>query len=175
MSNSLIDEFHEGDTIELTHPAGVFQLDTNIDNSMPLVLISAGLGVSPLMAMLSTVAEKQMNRPVSWIQASRHDAPFQADVNSIAKRLPNVRTKFFKSRLSDSDVLSYTSSFDNDFLSLTAEDLYLSNGSTEYKICGPEDFMMQASSHLARQGVKPERVQFEVFSIGSYELNNSNS
>ncbi|XXH02241.1 hypothetical protein Hte_008609 [Hypoxylon texense] len=168
VSNSLIDEFHEGDTIELTHPAGAFQLNTNMDNSMPLVLISAGVCVAPLMAMLNTVVEKRINRPVSWIQASRHDAPFQAEVEKIAKRHPNMRTKFFKSRLSDSDVLSYTSSFDDDFLSLTPEDLYLNNGSTEYYLAGPESFLMQASSHLAKQGVKKERIQFEIFSVGSF-------
>lgn len=171
VSNSLIDEFHEGDTIELTHPAGSFSLNTDMDNnSMPLVLISAGVCVAPLLSMLNTVVERRITRPVSWIQASRHDAPFQAHVEKMARNHPNMRTKFFKSRLSDSDVLSYTSSFDNDFLSLTAEDLYLAHSSAEYYICGPEKFMLQAASHLRRSGVKPERVQFEIFSVGSFEM-----
>ncbi|OTA98385.1 hypothetical protein M426DRAFT_17481 [Hypoxylon sp. CI-4A] len=170
VSNSLIDEFHEGDTIELTHPAGAFYINPGMDTSMPLVLISAGVCVAPLFSMLNTIVEKRINRPISWIQASRHDAPFQAEVEKIARQLPNMRTKFFKSRLSDSDVLSYTSSFDNDFLRLTAEDLYLSNGSSEYYICGPEKFMLQASGHLHKSGVRPERVQFEIFSVGSFEM-----
>lgn len=170
VSNSLIDEFHEGDTLELTHPSGSFHLDTNVDTSMPLVLISAGVCVAPLMSILNTVVEKRITRPVSWIQASRHDAPFQSHVEKIAKKHPNMRTKFFKSRLSDSDVLSYTSTFDNDFLSLTAEDLYLSNRMSEYYVCGPEKFMIQASNHLQRYGVQPERVQFEIFSVGSFEM-----
>ncbi|KAI2464399.1 globin-like protein [Annulohypoxylon bovei var. microspora] len=170
VSNSLIDEFHEGDTIELTHPSGSFHLNPNLDTSMPLVLISAGVCVAPLMSILNTVVEKRITRPVSWIQASRHDAPFQAHVEKIAKKHPNMRTKFFKSRLSDSDVLSYTSTFDNDFLSLTAEDLYLSNRMSEYYVCGPEKFMTQASNHLQRYGVQPERVQFEIFSVGSFEM-----
>ncbi|KAI1137548.1 globin-like protein [Hypoxylon sp. FL0543] len=170
VSNSLIDEFHEGDTIELTHPSGSFCLNPKMDNSMPLVLISAGVCVAPLLSMLNYVVEQRINRPVSWIQASRHDAPFQAHVENVARKHPNMRTKFFKSRLSDSDVLSYTSTFDNDFLSLTAEDLYLSNGSAEYYVCGPEKFMMQASDHLKRYGVKPENVQFEIFSVGSFEM-----
>ncbi|XDG08051.1 hypothetical protein ABKA04_007666 [Annulohypoxylon sp. FPYF3050] len=170
VSNSLIDEFHEGDILELTHPSGSFHLDTNVDTSMPLVLISAGVCVAPLMSILNTVVEKRITRPVSWIQASRHDAPFQSHVEKIAKKHPNMRTKFFKSRLSDSDVLSYTSTFDNDFLSLTAEDLYLSNRMSEYYVCGPEKFMIQASNHLQRCGVQPERVQFEIFSVGSFEM-----
>ncbi|KAI6089192.1 globin-like protein [Hypoxylon rubiginosum] len=170
VSNSLIDEFHEGDSIELTHPAGAFSLNTNMDNSMPLVLISAGVCVAPLMAMLNTLVEKRINRPVSWIQASRHDAPFRAEVEAIAKRHPNMRTKFFRSRLSDSDVLSYTSSFDDDFLSLTPDDLYLSNSSTDFYVTGPELFLTQAASHLSKQGVKKERVHFEIFSVGSFEV-----
>ncbi|OTA58844.1 globin-like protein [Hypoxylon sp. EC38] len=170
VSNSLIDDFHEGDTIELTHPSGSFYLNPKMDNPMPIVLISAGVCVAPLLSMLNTIVEKRINRPVSWIQASRHDAPFQAHVENIAKKHPNMRTKFFKSRLSDSDVLSYTSTFENDFLSLTSEDLYLGNSSAEYYICGPEKFMMQASNHLHKHGVKPERVQFEIFSVGSFEM-----
>ncbi|KAI2601834.1 globin-like protein [Hypoxylon sp. NC1633] len=171
VSNSLIDEFHEGDTIEMTHPSGSFCLNPNMDNSMPLVLISAGVCVAPLVAMLNTVVDKRIKRPVSWIQASRHDAPFQAHVEIMARRHPNMRTKFFKSRLSDSDVLSYTADFDNDFLALTAEDLYLNNSSTEYYICGPEKFMEQASKHLHKNKVRPERVQFEIFSVGAFEMN----
>ncbi|KAI0886332.1 globin-like protein [Annulohypoxylon maeteangense] len=170
VSNSLIDEFHEGDTLELTHPSGAFHLNPNLDTSMPLVLISAGVCVAPLMSILNTVVEKRITRPLSWIQASRHDAPFQAHVEKIAKKHPNMRTKFFKSRLSDSDVLSYTSTFDNDFLSLTAEDLYLSNRMSEYYVCGPEKFMIQASNHLQRYGVHQDRVQFEIFSVGSFEM-----
>ncbi|KAI0172920.1 globin-like protein [Hypoxylon sp. FL1284] len=170
VSNSLVDDFQEGDTLELTHPAGAFCFNTNVDSSMPLVLIAAGVGVAPLKSILDTVVEKRIKRPVSWIQASRHDAPFRPEVEEIARRHTNMKTKFFKSRLSDSDVLSYTSSFDDDFLTVTPDDLYLSNSSSEYYICGPEKFMLQASSHLSRHGVKPERVQFELFSVGSFEM-----
>ncbi|KAL7621666.1 hypothetical protein AAE478_008993 [Parahypoxylon ruwenzoriense] len=170
-SNSLIDDFNIGDTIELTHPAGAFYLDPKMETSMPLVLISAGVSVAPLLSMLNAVAEKPTHRPISWIQASRHDAPFQAHVEALARNHPSMRTKFFKSRLSDSDVLSYTSSFENDFNALTADDLCLFNSSSEYYVCGPEKFMLQAATHLKRNGVRPERVRFENYSVGSFEVN----
>ncbi|KAI5861025.1 globin-like protein [Durotheca rogersii] len=178
VSNALIDEIREGDVVELTHPAGAFYLDPAEDSSMPLVLISAGVCVAPLVAMLNAAlgaggsgGRPRTRRPISWIQASRHDAPFQAHVEALARAHPNLRTKFFKSRLSDSDVLSYTSSFENDFGALTPDDLCLANRSAEYYVCGPEKFMLQAARRLRRGGVRPERVRFENYSVGSFEVN----
>ncbi|KAI1077754.1 globin-like protein [Whalleya microplaca] len=170
VSNALIDDFQEGDIIELTHPAGEFYLNTDNENTMPLVLISAGVGVAPLMSILNSALEKRVSRPISWIQASRQDAPFQAHVEKLAKKYPTLRTKFFRSRLSDSDVLSYTTSFNDDIHHLKTDDLRLDMGLAEYYVCGPEKFMMEISSYLHRHGVQPERVRFERYSVGSFEM-----
>ncbi|KAI1493612.1 globin-like protein [Biscogniauxia mediterranea] len=177
VSNTLIDEFREGDTVDLTHPAGEFRLDTDDPSTSPLVLISAGVCASPLLSILTTVAEKRINRPVSWIQGSRHDAPFQAHVENIAKTYPNIKTKFFKSRLADNDVLSYTTNFKDDFYSLTPADLCLdgTNNHAEYYICGPEKFMIEISGFLQRQGVDPSRVRFELYSVGNFEMKANNN
>ncbi|KAI0599572.1 globin-like protein [Biscogniauxia sp. FL1348] len=177
VSNTLIDEFREGDTVDLTHPAGEFRLDTGDPSTSPLVLISAGVCASPLLSILTTVAERRINRPVSWIQGSRHDAPFQAHVENIARTYPNIKTKFFKSRLADNDVLSYTTNFKDDFYSLKPADLCLDGGNNhaEYYICGPEKFMIEISSFLQRQGVDPSRVRFELYSVGNFEMKANNN
>ncbi|KAH9905158.1 globin-like protein [Xylariomycetidae sp. FL2044] len=171
VSNALIDGFREGDTLELTHPAGEFFVDTNNPTPMPLVLISAGVCASPLVSILNTEVEREIRRDISWIQASRHDPPFYAHVDELSKKHPNVKTRYFKSRLADGDVLSFTSRFNDDFFSsISAGDLHLDNRMAEYYICGPEKFMLEISGYLQRYGVNPGRVHFELYSVGGFEM-----
>ncbi|KAI0425080.1 globin-like protein [Xylaria sp. FL1042] len=170
VSNVLIDDFQVGDNLELTHPAGEFFLDTNDPNNTPIVLISAGVGAAPLYPMLKAVSEQGNGRPVSWIQASRHDAPFREKVEKIAQMDPNIRVKFFRSRLADGDVISLTSRFQEDFLGLNWEDLWLYNNLAQYFVCGPEKFMGEIGNHLLKNRVDPSRIQYELYSVGSFEM-----
>ncbi|KAI0400901.1 globin-like protein [Xylaria palmicola] len=170
VSNALIDDFQVGDPVELTHPAGEFFLDTEDQCTTPVVLISAGAGAAPLYSMLKTVSEQGNGRPLSWIQASRHDAPFRERVENIAKTNTNLRVKFFRSRLADGDVISLTSRFQEDFVGLNWEDLWLMNPLTQYFVCGPEKFMTEIGSHLEKNGVAASRIKFELYSVGSFEL-----
>ncbi|GAP86669.1 putative nitric oxide dioxygenase [Rosellinia necatrix] len=170
VSNTLIDDFQVGDNLELTHPAGEFYLDVEDPNTSPVVLISAGVGAAPLYPMLKAVSEQGNGRPVSWIQASRHDTPFRERVERIARADPNVRVKFFRSRLADGDVISLTSRFQEDFSRLNWEDLWLYDKLAQYFVCGPEKFMAEIGNHLQKNGVSPSRIRFELYSVGSFEM-----
>ena len=170
VSNVLIDDFQVGDTLDLTHPSGEFFLDANDPNTNPIVLICAGAGAAPLYPMLHAGAEHREDRPVSWIQASRHDAPFREKVEKLAQANPNVKAKFFRSRLADGDVISLTSRFQEDFVGLNWEDLWLHHGLTEYYVCGPEKFMSEIGGHLLKNRVNPARIKYELYSVGSFEM-----
>ncbi|KAI0190385.1 globin-like protein [Xylaria flabelliformis] len=170
VSGTLIDDFQVGDAVELTHPSGEFFLDTDDPNTSPVVLISAGAGAGPLYAILKTVSEQGKGRPMSWIQASRHDAPFRERVEKIAQDDPNIRLKFFRSRLADGDVISLTSRFQEDFIGLNWEDLWLHNKMTQYFVCGPEKFMTEIGGHLLKNGIPESRIKYELYSVGSFEM-----
>ncbi|KAI8950094.1 globin-like protein [Xylaria longipes] len=172
VSGILIDDFQVGDAVELTHPSGEFFLDTNNPDNSPVVFISAGAGAAPMYAMLKTVSEQRNGRPMSWIQASRHDVPFREQVEKIAQENPNIRLKFFRSRLADDDVISLASRFQEDFLGLNWEDLWLHNKMTQYFVCGPEKFMAEIGGHLQKQGIQTTRINYELYSVGSFEMEN---
>lgn len=82
VSNLLLDDKWPGDTVELSHPAGDFWVDEDAletGRSLPLVLMSAGIGAAPLMSMLngSLEAEEEAQRPsggrerpISWVHWS---------------------------------------------------------------------------------------------------------
>ncbi|EXF85857.1 globin [Colletotrichum paranaense] len=174
-SNHLIDEKRPGDIVELTHPTGDFFFDTHAAGTLPVVLISAGVGVTPLMSICNTIIERQAIRPISWIHCSARAAPFEEHIRKIAYSRANFITKFFRSQIADvedDDSLSSSSDFGlrMDLARIAPEELYLSHGGAEYYICGPEIFMVEMSQFLINQGVDPNRVKFERFTTGDLEF-----
>ncbi|CAK7273268.1 hypothetical protein SEPCBS119000_005566 [Sporothrix epigloea] len=118
VSNAMIDQLEVGDTIEVSHPTGEFFL--NIDNAeafglaskasncyfsgtssnanVPLVLLSAGIGASPMMAILSSVAVTQPRRAVTYVHASRYAPPvFNDAIHDLQRKMPRLRTAYFYS------------------------------------------------------------------------------
>lgn len=168
MTNYLIDEMNPGDPVDVTHPAGEFFLDTTQCSSVPLVLISAGVGVAPLVSMLNTVMDLQPARHVSWVHGARRMVPFYSHVREAKRRMPNLRTNVFKTYLADEDLAGVTHDYDvrMDLAKVNREDLHLNHGGTEYYICGPEQFMLEMADYLKMQGVGVGRLKFELFSTG---------
>ncbi|CAK7199043.1 hypothetical protein SEUCBS139899_001711 [Sporothrix eucalyptigena] len=118
VSNAMIDQLNVGDTIEVSHPTGEFFL--NVDNAeafgvpgagtncyysgtssnanVPLVLLSAGIGASPMMAILSSVAVTQPRRAVTYVHGSRYAPPVYNDaIRDLQKKMPRLRTAYFYS------------------------------------------------------------------------------
>lgn len=171
VSNYLLDEKRAGDTLEITHPAGEFFLDNN-PSSAPIVLISAGVGCTPMVSILNTVVESRIKRPVSWVHGAKHSVCFGKHVQSVAKEYPNLQTKIFKTTLTDSDLAGVTYDYNcrMDLRMLTPDDLFLGNGSTEYYISGPEQFLIDVAEYLHSRGVSRSQTKFELFSTGDLEF-----
>ncbi|KAL6900115.1 globin-like protein [Trichoderma evansii] len=172
VSNIIIDQKNVGDIIELTHPAGEFFLDTYNTANAPLVLLSAGVGVTPMVSILNSVIEKQPSRPISWIQGSRDSVPFYLHVRKIARDRPTMKVNIFKTQLADSDLAGITYDHDAkiDLAKVHREDLWLDNSATEYFVCGPEQFMMEMARRLREFGVNSGRIKLELFSTGDTEF-----
>lgn len=169
VSNQLIDDYAAGDTVEVTHPAGDFNFDTQVYSTMPVVLISAGSGVSPLTSILNTIVENQPDRPISWIHCSARRAPFEDHVRSIARGRPNFAMRFFRSKVAEVDYRSGTARGEGlrmDLERIDREQLHLDHGAAEYYISGPEAFSFDMSKFLRGQGVDPQRIRNEWFTTG---------
>lgn len=168
VSNQLLDTLFAGDVIEVSHPAGEFFLDTGNLSNEPIVLISAGIGVTPILSILNFIAEKQPTRPVSWIHGARDVVPFASHVAKMARERPKLRTKVFKTHLAEADLAGVTFDYDYriDLAKLESQDLYLEHDCAEYYVCGPEQFMLEAADYLESQNVDPVRIKFELFGTG---------
>ncbi|KAK3942776.1 globin-like protein [Diplogelasinospora grovesii] len=171
VSNILINHMRVGSLLDVSHPAGEFYLDTNSSNSsVPLVLISAGVGVTPMVSIANTVLATQPARQISWVHVSRRVIPFQDHVAQLGRRYPETfRTHTFKTRpaAGTSEDHTYDCIGRMDLSKLNGEqDLFLSHSGTEYYICGPEQFMVDMGTYLRGQGVPGSRIKCELFSTG---------
>ncbi len=173
VSNLLIDKSPAGSVVDVSHPAGEFFLDVDNSSTVPLVLISAGVGVTPMVAIANTVVETQPGRSVSWIHGSRNVVPFEDHVAQLRRNNPNFRTKIFKTHLAEKDLAGVTYDYDYrmDLAKVDPEDLFLHHSGTEYFICGPEQFMLEMSDYLKSQGVPKTRLKFELFTTGDLAAN----
>ncbi|MCJ1402532.1 hypothetical protein MMC11_005752 [Xylographa trunciseda] len=179
ISNILHDNKQVGDVIQVSHPAGDFFVDVaqELDKKRPLVLISAGVGLTPLLSMLKSLVESGSTQPISWIHATRNSSvqAFAGVVRDITQRSENVHAVVFNKFPSEGRDIRGVHYDHVGRMSLDKldkeRDLFLDRSDTEYYICGPESFMADMQETLVQYGVNPERVKFEVFGTGAMPNN----
>ncbi|KAL2112557.1 hypothetical protein VUR80DRAFT_7170 [Thermomyces stellatus] len=178
ISNLLHDKYKEGDVVELSRPQGDFYIDVTDASKAkaPLVFLSAGVGVTPLRAILDTVLEssvsKMKERPITWVQASRSKAAqvFGSHIQEVAAKHDNVNTKIFLDSVGDGDVkgVDYDFASELDLKALdSTKDLFVDNAEAEYYICGPEPWMLSLRKGLEEMGVPRARMHLELFGTGN--------
>src|SRR4029453_8305419 len=86
-----------GDQLDVAAPRGTFILDRT---HAPVLLISAGIGATPVLAMLHALAQEHSEREIWWLHGarSRRDHCFAAEARALLGSLPNVRTHICYSR-----------------------------------------------------------------------------
>lgn len=168
VSNYLIDQTTVGSILQVSHPAGEFFLDVHNTSTVPLVLISAGVGVTPMVSIANTVMESQPSRQIAWIHGCRKHIPFEDHIKTLRKKNSNFQTKIFKTVINSTDRPGETYDYNErmDLAKLKPEELHLQHGGTEYFICGPEQFMINQKLYLMQQGVSASRIKCEIFTTG---------
>ncbi len=160
VSSDLHAHLHRGDRIEAAAPRGDFVLD---EGSGPVLLVSAGIGQTPLLAMLHRLASEPTGREVWWIHTTR-DADshaFSAEAADLLGRLPSVHSLVYYTAPAqplapDPAVRAGR---------VTAEvvaglDLPLD---ADAYVCGPQAFMDDVVTALTGVGIDPARIHTERF------------
>lgn len=161
VSNYLHDDVKEGDILKVSAPAGDFVLDTKKET--PVVLLSGGVGLTPMISMLKTVVEIQPERKVTFIHAAQNGNvhALREEVEELAV-LENVNTYFFYDSPTEEDRLNQN--FDVEGY-VTGEWLKenVSTIDTDFYFCGPVPFMREIHRSLKELGINEERIHFEFF------------
>jgi ferredoxin-NADP reductase/MOSC domain-containing protein YiiM len=150
-----------GDLLDVAAPRGDFVLR---EGSRPVVLISAGVGATPVLAMLHALVREHSPRPVWWIHGARnHDEhAFGAEVGELLAALPDSHRLVAYSKPRDADAVDA----DHDLcgrLDRTALEQARVPKDADYYLCGPDGFMRALGAALAACGVAPERIATEIF------------
>jgi nitric oxide dioxygenase len=170
LSNILHEKKAVGDVVKVSHPWGDFFLDEQeIDANTPIVLISAGVGLTCLMSILKATLESSA-RPVSWIQGARNSEmrAFKKDIDQLATNHNSLHTVYFLSEPKEAEVegLDYDFKGRVELDRVGKEALFCDNEKTLYFTCGPTQFMLDVETKLKTYGVPSERVKMELFGTG---------
>ena len=150
-----------GDRIKVAAPRGQFTLD---ESARPVVLVSAGVGVTPVLAMLYALHDSQSTRDIWWLYGTRNGAEhaFAQETRSLLATLPNARSRVWYSRPDPEDHIGT----DYDELGhITPERIAATAApiDSEFYLCGPTTFMTAITAGLETLGVPTARVHTEAF------------
>jgi ferredoxin-NADP reductase/MOSC domain-containing protein YiiM len=150
-----------GDQLQIAAPRGTFILDPS---QAPVLLISAGIGATPELAMLHALAQEQSEREIWWLHGARsgRDHCFAAEARALLASLPKVRSHIWYSRPASTDLEGRD--FDSaGRLSAAALAELDPPRDAEAFLCGPIPFMEEISAALAASGLEASRIHTEPF------------
>jgi ferredoxin-NADP reductase/MOSC domain-containing protein YiiM len=150
-----------GDTLDVSSPRGSFILQPG---ERPVVLLSAGIGATPVLAMLHALAAERSRRQVLWLHAARDGRhhPFRTEVHGLMLALSNGRSYVCYS--SPGSVDRAGEGFDAaGHLSRAVFNEAGVPREADVYLCGPARFMADMKEALPTSGVAPERIHVEIF------------
>jgi ferredoxin-NADP reductase/ferredoxin len=150
-----------GDQLDIAAPRGTFILDRT---HAPVLLISAGIGATPVLAMLQALAEEHSDREIWWLHVARssRDQSFAAETRTLLASLPNVRTHVCYSRPGPNDREGRDFDSPGRLTGSRLAELEPPRDAQAY-LCGPTPFMEEISAGLAAMGIDASRVHTEPF------------
>ncbi len=162
--NYLSEHIHAGDVLEVSSPRGSFTLQSG---ERPVVLVSAGIGATPVLAMLHALAATRSTRQVFWLHAARDGRhhPFADEVRRLMRTLPQGRSFVCYSKPDSRDKLGEDFDAPGHLSQPVFQDIGIPREANVY-LCGPARFMADMKQALAGFGMMPERIHTEVFSGG---------
>jgi ferredoxin-NADP reductase/MOSC domain-containing protein YiiM/ferredoxin len=149
-----------GAVLDVAAPRGDFVLS---DGAGPVLLISAGIGVTPVLSMLYKLAKQHSEREVWWLHGARgpREHPFAAEVHSLLASLPHAHEHVFYSAATAAERES-VHAVDGRLTSKALAGLAVPPDGGAY-VCGPTSFMADMQEALTTAGVAPPAIHTELF------------
>ena len=148
------------DILEIAAPRGAFFLT---DAESPVILMSAGVGVTPVLSMLHTLAATESPRQVWWLHAARNESqhPFVVESHELLNQISDSHIRVFYSQPERAEQLPVNAAQGRLSTAVIAQ-LGLPRTSDVY-LCGPTSFMDDISAGLVELGFEPAQIHTETF------------
>ncbi len=165
VSSYLHNHVQAGDVLEVSAPRGGFTLESG---DAPVVFLSAGIGATPLLAMLHSLSSAASRREVWWIYGARNRAehPFAKESRGLLEPLVNSRSHIVYSKPDsedelgvDYDSVGYVDTPLLDRLGVTRD----ATRDADFYLCGPPSFLRDLTAGLKTRGADSARIHLEVF------------
>jgi ferredoxin-NADP reductase len=162
-SSFLHDHLREDDVAEVSAPRGTFTLRPG---DRPVVLLSAGVGATPVLAMLHSLAAAASQRPVWWIYGARNreDHPFSEESRALLQQLPHGKSHICYSRPTSTDQEGVDFNSSGHLSVALLEEIGVPRDADFY-LCGPSSFLQSMSVGLEKWAAAAEHVYKEVFGV----------
>ncbi len=156
-----------GEQIDIAAPRGTFILDRT---HAPVLLVSAGIGATPVLAMLQALAQEHSDRETWWLHGARngHEHSFAAEAKALLASLPNARSYVYYSRPRRDDVKGRDFDGTGHLTASVLAELEPPSDAQAY-LCGPAPFMDEISAGLASLGIEASRLHTEPFGPAASE------
>jgi len=160
------DRVRTGDLLQVSAPRGSFTL---APGNRPVVLLSAGIGATPVLAMLHSLADNAANsmREIWWCYGARNgtEHPFATETRSLLRTLPKSHciVAYSKPEAKDQSGADYVVS---GRLSLSSLQQLHMPKEADFYLCGPPAFLAEFIAELKSWGVPDSHIHSEVFGAG---------
>ncbi|WJD49351.1 NO-inducible flavohemoprotein [Enterobacter sp. PGRG2] len=162
VSNWLHNDATVGDIVHLAVPAGDFFLQVTPET--PVTLISAGVGQTPMLAMLDTLVSRQHAAQVNWFHAAENGDvhAFADEVAQLGAQLAHFSSHTWYRLPTDTDRAGagYNS---EGLMDLSQTEGLYSDSAMQFYLCGPVVFMQFAARQLVESGVNKDNIHYECF------------
>jgi ferredoxin-NADP reductase/MOSC domain-containing protein YiiM/ferredoxin len=149
------------DELDVAAPRGTFIL---AETEAPVLLISAGIGATPVLAMLHALAEQHSDREIWWLHGARsgREHSFAAEARTLLASLPNVRSHVYFSHPGPSDLEGRDFDIAGRLAAPVLAELAPARSAEAY-VCGPTPFMDEISAALVAVGLGASQIHTEPF------------
>lgn len=164
VSSLLHDAKNTDDIIELAPPCGEFFLNVKDRHERPLVLLAAGIGITPILSILKSVLDAKQNREIIFVHGCLNEdvQPFKTTIDNLADKHPNLTVHY---RYSDAEngAVKREGNCSTGFINAELIESFVPERHADYYFCGPKPFMVGIYQDLLKWGIPAPQVHFEFF------------
>lgn len=162
VSNYIHKQLNEGDIVQLAPPCGDFFID--IANDTSVTLISAGIGLTPMLSMLNHLSQANHQAQLNWLHTAENGTvhAFHHEVGEHLARHPNNQSAIWFSQPRPEDKQGFDYQYSG-FMDLSHVKSWLAEQNMQYYFCGPVGFMQFIGKQLVEMGVSEDNIHYECF------------
>lgn len=162
VSNFLHQHINEGDSVYLAPPCGDFFID--VDSQTPVTLISAGVGLTPMLSMLNHLTQQGHEATINWLHAAENGAvhAFNHEIEQLMAKQKAGHSAIWFNQPRDNDRLGFDYQYEG-LMDLQKVREWIDQPNMQFYFCGPVGFMQYIGQQLISMGVNADAIHYECF------------